>query len=227
MNSTGVIENYRSDLVTMSDERLDQTEEGLKRQLTEISSDFGGKLKIIDGYEKNIYRPISGESFEVMPGNAGKKEGKTRQETTLEERMRHFEEVLTTEAARLEQLHRQWFETQLDLISLALEILGSEGLQQEQEGESIEAKTTAKFHAAIKTGTDRAAEQARIEERAKDVENSVKSMGAKAGKELNDNEKVRLRNKPLTSFSRANMYYFSRRGDLKKGRRWKGSNRSS
>lgn len=185
---TDTIHAYRVHLGLETDRLLTQTETGLDNQLADITAEFGGKLRMVAEYEDGIFKPISEERLEITTG-AAENNGQTRkQEATLADRMRDFESILATEAAHLEGLWKEWHATNRELVCLAIEVLGPNGVKlalDQRDGE-----TAALMDAAVDANKGNEARRRALHEQAMELERSIRGTTQEAIRNFKEQEKV-------------------------------------
>lgn len=192
---TDAIHNYRTELATETERVLDQTEKDLEKQLADITEEFSGKLQIVADYEDDIFKSISEERLEIT-SDASTKDGQTcKQQASLADRMRDFEKIVAVEADHLDQLWREWQKTQLELVCLAIAVLGLEGVELsfDQDDECLRASVQV----AVDSCREHEAACADVKKRVGHVEKSIRTIADNAISHLNEQEKVRLYRRSL------------------------------
>jgi hypothetical protein len=102
--------------------------------------------------------------------------------------MRDFEQVVSTEAAHLETLWKEWHATSLELACLAVEVLGPDGVK--LAFNTDDQNTAALVTVAIDAHRARMATRAAVDERAAELEISIRRTAEKTISNLNQQEKV-------------------------------------
>jgi hypothetical protein len=101
--------------------------------------------------------------------------------------MREFEQVVSTEAAHLETLWKGWHATSLELACLAVEVLGPDGVALASNPDN---QSTAAHVTAANANSARMATRAAFNERAAELESSVRRTAEETISNLNEQEKV-------------------------------------
>ena len=149
-------------------------------------------------FEDDIFKPISEERLEITSGSPGK-DGQTRkQHATLAERMRDFEKTVAVEAAHLEKLWKEWQETQLELVCLAIEVLGKDGVGFLFDKD--DRALAARVHAAVQSSREHDASHADIKEKAAHLDRSIRKAADETINDLNEQEKVRSFHKGTVAY---------------------------
>lgn len=187
---TDTISDYRTQLNSETERRLAQTENDLDRQLAKITSEFGGQLRIVANFEESIFKPISEERLEISSGSPEENAEPQKKYATLAERMRAFEKMFAEKAAHLETLWKEWHATNLELVCLAVEVLGPNGVQLNLSQE--EDSDAAKILAALEASSEHECRRANMNEKGADLENSVSALARETVNNLNEQEKVGL-----------------------------------
>jgi hypothetical protein len=183
------IHAYRIELASETERILGKTEKDLEKQLADVTVEFSGKLQIVAEYEDNIFKPISEERLEITSSLPGKN-GLTRKEHgSLADRMRDFETIVSIEAAHLGELWKEWQETQLELVCLAIEVLGPEGV--ELLFNQDDNRLAAKVRMAFESSKEHESTWADVKDKASHIERSVRTIADETTNNLNEQEKVR------------------------------------
>ena len=173
-----------------TDRLLSQTETDLDNHLAHITEEFGGQLQLVAEYENNIFQPISEDRLEITSSSPDKNDAPQKQQVTLADRMRDFEQVVSTEAAHLETLWKEWHAASLDLACLAVEVLGPDGVKLAFNTDN--QNTATHVTAAIDAHRARLATRAAVNERAAELESSIRRTAEETISNLNQQEKVGL-----------------------------------
>ena len=188
-HGTDTIHTYRHQVHSETNRLLAQTETDLDNQLADITAEFGGKLRVVAKYEDEIFKPISEERLEITMG-ASEANGQTlRQEATLTDRMLDFERILAAEAAHLEALWKEWHATNRELVCLAIEFLGSDGVHIIPEQK--DADTATSFNAAVDASEGRGNRRRDLQRQAVDLERSICTTIQETIDTFKEQEKVR------------------------------------
>ncbi|ERF70595.1 hypothetical protein EPUS_02461 [Endocarpon pusillum Z07020] len=181
------IDTYRTELGSETDRLLAQTEHDLDQQLAEITQEFGGQLRLVADFESKIFSPISEERLEIVVGSAEEGGQTSVQYATLADRMRDLERVLSAEAAQLESLWKEWYATNLELVRLAVEVLGPVGVKasRNQDDKSLTAQVTA----AIDENRGHEARHTEYQKKAAEMERSIRATAREAINHLTEQEK--------------------------------------
>jgi hypothetical protein len=185
---TDSIDTYRTELCLETDRLLAQTEHDLDQQLAQITREFGGQLRLVADFESKIFSPISEERLEIVVGSVEKGGQTLVQYATLADRMRDLEKVVSAEAAQLESLWKEWHATNLELVRLAVEVLGPAGVKasRSQDDKSLAAQVKA----AIDENRRHEARHTEHEKQAAEMERSIRATAREAINNLTEQEKV-------------------------------------
>lgn len=186
---TDTIDTYRTELDSEAGRLLAQTEHDLNQQLAQITREFGGQLKLVADYESKIFSPMCKERLEIVIGSVEKGGKPSVQHATLADRMRDFGKVVSAEAAQLETLWREWYATNLELVRLAVEVLGPDGVEvaRNQDDKSL----AAQWNASIDANTRHEARRTEHTQQAAEMERSIRATAREAINHLAEQEKVR------------------------------------
>ena len=186
---TDSIDTYRTELDSETDRLLAQTEHDLDQQLAQITREFGGQLRLVADFESKIFSPISEERLEIVVGSVEKGGQTSVQYATLADRMRDLEKVVSAEAAQLETLWKEWYATNLELVRLAVEVLGPAGVEvsRNQDDKSL----AAQVNAAINENRGHEARHTEHTTQATEMERSIRATAREAINNLAEQEKVR------------------------------------
>jgi hypothetical protein len=120
----------------------------------------------------------------------------------LADRMHSFEEVVARETVHLESLWKEWHETHLELVFLAVEVLGPDGADLAlKEGDN---NVAAKKQTAIDGSRELEANRAEVNERVAELEASIRTTAEETINDLTEQEKVRWSSK-YTFLQRTNV----------------------
>lgn len=191
--------NYRIELASETKRQLSQTENDLDKQLADISAEFGAKLRIVAEYEDNIFKSISGERLEITNVPAEKDGQPQKRQASLADRMQEFESVVAAESAHLEKLWKEWHDTNLELVCLAIQFLGPKGVNfaPKQDDTTIAPQMTA----AGDANREHEARRIELKEQAAELEKSVRATAEETINHLNEQEKVRRIHDPNMKYS--------------------------
>jgi hypothetical protein len=167
---------------------LSQSEKDFDNHLTHINEEFGGQLQLVADYENKIFQPISEDRLEITSRSPDKNDPPQKQQVTLADRMRDFQQVFSTEAAHLETLWKKWHATSLELACLAVEVLGPDGVKLAFNTENQD--TAAHVSAAINAHRAGMATCATVNERAAELESLIRRTAEEAISNLDQQEKV-------------------------------------
>ncbi len=185
---TDSIDTYRTELNSETGRLLAQTEHDLNQQLAQITREFGGQLKLVADYESKIFSPICEERLEIVVGSVEKGGQTSVQHATLAERMREFEQVVSAEAAQLETLWKEWYATNLELVRLAVEVLGPDGVEVSRNQDDM--SLAAQANGAIDANRRHEARRTEYTDQAAEVERSIGATAKEAIQHLAEQEKV-------------------------------------
>lgn len=169
---------------------LQKTEKDLEKQLANITVEFGGKLQIVADFEDDIFTSISEERLEIT-SNSPAKDGQTqKQQASLADRMRRFEKIVAAEAAHLEDLWKEWQQTQLELVCLTVEVLGEDGVEIlfDQDDKDLRAGIQAALHSS----RGHTATAADVKVKTGHIAKSIQTIADETTNHLNEQEKVRV-----------------------------------
>jgi hypothetical protein len=184
------IESCRDQLASEAVRLLDQTEEDLEQHLERITNDFDVQLKLVAEYEENVFQPISEQRLEITTG-ASEKNGKARkQHATLADRMQDFENIVTVKAARLETLWKEWHATNMELVCLAIEVLGQDGVELAL-GQDKSSSIMAQVDAATSVNRSQEDRRGDYKEQADELGRRIHTTAKETIDNLNEQEKVR------------------------------------
>lgn len=111
-----------------------------------------------------------------------------RQEATLADRMLDFERTLVAEAAHLEALWKGWHATNRELACLAIEFLGSDGV--EIKSDQKDTDTATSFNAALNASKGHGNRRRNLQEQAVDLERSICTIAKETINTFKEQEKV-------------------------------------
>jgi hypothetical protein len=195
----------------------------LNKQLENISSDFGGKLKIVAEYEDNIFKPISEERLEITTNSLERNGHAQKQHASLADRMNEFGKVVAAEEAHLQRLWKEWQETQTNFVCLAAEVLGPEDIN--VTFEKTDTLVATAMNAAFAAYKEAEARRSELKDDADGLEESVGMIAEDTLNMLNEQEKVR-RSKQNELPRTAKFYSPFRNGKSVRRRRYRRSSRS-
>ncbi len=207
-----------------TDRLLAQTEHDLEQQLAQITREFGGQLKLVADYESKISSPVSEERLEIVSSSVGKNGQTSVQNATLADRMLDFEKVVSAKAAQLETLWKEWFSANLELVHLAVEVLGPDGVEvsHHQDGKSLAAQA----YAAVDANRRHEARRTESTQQAAEMEKSIRATAREAIDNLTGQEKVRQLLSFLACLTQLTSHSQFRNGGLTRRRRFRRSNKS-
>lgn len=103
--------------------------------------------------------------------------------------MRDFEKVVAAETSHLERLWEEWHATNLELVCLAIEVLGKDGVELAlNENDKI---TAAQMDAAAEKNKEHEARRADVEREAAGMKSFIHATAEETIKALVEQEKVR------------------------------------
>jgi hypothetical protein len=220
---TDTIDAYRTELALETERVLAHTEHGLNNQLEQITEEFGGGLKIVAEHEDNIFKPISEERLEITKSSPEKNGQALKQHVTLAGRMREFETLVATEATHLEALWKEWHATNLELVCLAIEVLGPDGV--ELAFNQDDKRTAAQINAAVDASRGDEARHNAFKEQAADMEHLVSMNAQETVNSLIEQEKVRQPFDVLAKLAKLTCHSSVRSGGSTRRRRYRRSSR--
>ncbi len=103
--------------------------------------------------------------------------------------MRDFEKTVAAEAARIDMLWKEWHAANLELVCLAIEVFGPDGVSLAYE--QSDGTTAAQVNAAIDANRGYEARRTDFNDRAAGLETSLRTTAEEAINNLNEQEKVR------------------------------------
>lgn len=140
-------------------------------------------------FENDIFNPISEEELAVTIRSPEKGGQDQIEDLTLAERMRDFEILVAEKAAHLESLWKAWHATHLELVCLAIEVLGLDGVELafDHDNKTI----AAKINAVVDANKEHEARRTLFKEEATKLERSIRTVAQETVNNLSDQEKVR------------------------------------
>ncbi|KAF7513349.1 hypothetical protein GJ744_009770 [Endocarpon pusillum] len=184
---TDSIDTYRTELGSETDRLLAQTEHALDQQLAQITQEFGGQLRLVADFESKVFSPISEERLEIVVGSAGKDGQTSVQYATLADRMRDLEKVVSAEAAQLESLWKEWYATNLELVRLAVEVLGPARVKASRNQD--DKNFAAQVNAAVDENRGHEARHTEYQKQSAEMESSIRATAREAINHLTEQEK--------------------------------------
>jgi hypothetical protein len=139
-------------------------------------------------YEGIIFKPISEERLEIIAGWPEKNGQSCKQLSTLAHRMKDFETIVATEAAHLENLWKDWHATNLELVKLAIEVLGRDAAELALSREDNDL--AAQMNAAAVASRRHEARRTALKEQAADLERTIRTTAGETINNLDEQEKV-------------------------------------
>jgi hypothetical protein len=143
-------------------------------------------------YEGNIFKPISEERLEIIAGWSEKNGQPRKQLSTLAHRMKDFGTIVATEAAHLKNLWKDWHTTNLELVKLAIEVLGRDAAELALCREDNDL--AAQMNAAVDASRRHDARRTALKEQVADLERTIRMTAGETINNLDEQEKV---GKPL------------------------------
>ncbi len=218
------INTYRTELDSETSRLLAQTEHDLNQQLAQITREFGGQLKLVADYESKIFSPLGEERLEIVIGSVEKAGQISVQHATLADRMRDFGKVVSAEAAQLETLWKEWYATNLELVRLAVEVLGPDGVEVSRNQDDM--SLAAQANGAIDAYRRHEARRVDHTQQAVEMERSIAATAREAIHHLGEQEKVRQRLISLKCLVLLTCHAQFRNGESTRRRRFRRSNKS-
>lgn len=144
---------------------------------------------MVAAYEDDIFKPISEERLEITTEPAERSDRSGKKYTTLADQMSGFRQLVETETVNLQRLWKEWHRINLDLVWLAIEVLGPDSVELalDQHDQSISSR---KNTAAAENQRHRA-RQTGFENKSAELIEAIRTAAKETIDVLNEQEKVR------------------------------------
>ena len=167
---------------------LNEVEHDANAELVHVVEDFEEKLQLALDYETRAFQSIADERLLITTLSPEKK-AMREEEVVFGERMKEFQHVMEKEEAIIEALWREWEEIQIEMVCLALEVLGPEDVTLEEEKAS--AITPQKVAGAVHCYLQHQDAFNETLDKTAAIQNSVKKVTSRTLKTLRDQQEVR------------------------------------
>lgn len=189
-DSLELLDEYKQNIKKDTDHQLDEHQKTLNSSVEQLTVYFESKLKLLQDAEALLLISIIDENLRIP--SESKSPSKTREPqfkiVRLSDRIAEFEQFVQEKEKLLQNLTKDWNDTQASIICLAVEILGTEPFEISED--DIDEELNDKIYkASRKHDADRGQHQD-ILTKTQDIEDKVKQLSVDTKKTVKAQQRV-------------------------------------
>lgn len=156
-------------------------------ELEAIASNFGTSLALARSIETQLSASIAAQKLAITQERSAK--GNERQVVVFGDRMREFQHILDESEASLQQMWKEWSAVQIEIMGIAVEVLGPAALMVDQG--NLATGLEEQLQSAVQVNAEDARARNTNQARLQDIERSCQQLCSTTLVETQELQKVR------------------------------------